>query len=542
MSSVKKIVLNLNSNPQEIINDLAIQTEREEPTSFKIFPNTSPYTFKYFCKQRKKNLFPQSEPAIGKEPNIESNFKPVSKDANYFTKNIPYIKNKDIKLFRRYEYDNYKYKVDRTKLYDMKKLKPIQSKNSTLYKTTLFRGNKFIIDAMRKNYEEKKSPVSLLEDFYDKIEEEHSPTYQKPSVNNLMQKSKPYVASDSLYKELTLKKNELLSQLSNNNDIIYQNKNKINKDELIGYDGKLIKSKIDNIPITFPTSYIHNKKYISISERERYEKINDTFLKLKHLSSLDNNDKFLSQYIRDFSKKYGFTILSNEQVINFTKFLQKEPFPIDVNKSMKDNVSLALSYSENNLKNLKNYNKNNNNLYNEHTIRSSSTAKSIEVNKSKMKTLLDDMEKQSKLYRDKSTKDTETLYKELTNELDTIIHEREKTKNIKIPLPQHKNNNSYNSLYITQKDLSNNIGKNIDLRLGRREYENENLNKTNPMKKMKLIEMNKRLYYNRVEKQNGFDLSQIEKNKKMTEYIVRERTKRKLIMNKIKEEYENDLK
>ena len=121
MSSVKKIVLNLNSNPQEIINDLAIQTEREEPTSFKIFPNTSPYTFKYFCKQRKKNLFPQSEPAIGKEPNIESNFKPVSKDAKKKKKNIPYIKNKDIKLFRRYEYDNYKYKVDRTKLYDMKK-------------------------------------------------------------------------------------------------------------------------------------------------------------------------------------------------------------------------------------------------------------------------------------------------------------------------------------------------------------------------------------------------------------------------------------
>ena len=52
MSSVKKIILNLNSNNQQIINDLGIQTEREEP-SFKITPNTSPYTFKYFCKQRK---------------------------------------------------------------------------------------------------------------------------------------------------------------------------------------------------------------------------------------------------------------------------------------------------------------------------------------------------------------------------------------------------------------------------------------------------------------------------------------------------------
>ena len=538
MSSVKKIILNLNSNNQQIINDLGIQTEREEP-SFKITPNTSPYTFKYFCKQRKGKLYPESEPAIGKDPNVESNFKPVSKDANYFTKNIPYIKNKDIKIFRRYEYDNYKYKVDRTKLYDMKKLKPIQSKNSTLYKTTLFRGNKFIIDSMKKHYEEKKSPVSLLEDFYDKIDEENAPTYQQPSVNYQIQKSKPYVASESLYKELTLKKNELLSQLSNNNDIIYQNKNKINKDELIGYDGKLIKCKMDNIPITFPTSYIHNKKYISISERERYEKITDNFLKLKHLSLLDNHDKFLNQYIKDFSKKYGITTLSNEQIVNFTKFLQKEPFPIDVNKSMKDNVILALSYSENNLNKLKNINKNNSGLYNEYTFRSSYTAKSNEENKSKMKSLLDDMEKQSKLYRDKSTKDTETIYKELTNELNTIMYERDKSKNMEIPLPQHKN---FNSLYITQKNLSKNIDKYVDLRLGKREYENELFNKTNPIKKIKLIDMNKRLYYNRVEKQNGYDLSQIEKNKKMTEYIVRERTKRKLIMNKIKEQYEKDLK
>ena len=119
------------------------------------------------------------------------------------------------------------------------------------------------------------------------------------------------------------------------------------------------------------------------------------------------------------------------------------------------------------------------------------------------------------------------------------MYERDKSKNMEIPLPQHKN---FNSLYITQKNLSKNIDKYVDLRLGKREYENDLFNKTNPIKKIKLIDMNKRLYYNRVEKQNGYDLSQIEKNKKMTEYIVRERTKRKLIMNKIKEQYEKDLK
>ena len=540
MSSVKKIVLNLNSNAQQIINDLAIQTDREEK-QIKIYPNTSPYTFKYFCKQRKKKLYPESEPAIGKEPNVESNFKPVSKEANYFTRNIPYIKNKDIKIFRRYEYDNYDYKVDRTKQYDMKKINPIQPKHSTLYKTTVFRGNKFIIDS--KKYEEKKSPVNLLEEYIQQLEEENKAKYDTPSVNNKMQKRKPYVAGDSLYKELTLKKNELLSQFSNRNtkDIIYQNKNKVNKEALNGYEGKLIKSKMDNIPITFPTTYIYNKQYRSISERERYEKMTDTFLKLKHLSFIDQNNRFQNQYIKDFTKRYGFNALSDEQIFNFSRFLLNEPFPIDVNKSMKENVNLALSFSDKNISNYKSLN-NKSNIISDRTYRSSSTGKStIDASKPKLKNLLSDMEKQSKLYRTKNEKDTETIYKELTNELDSIKTQRNINKNIEIPLPYQKFNDS---LLITQKEISNNNSdKNIDLRLGRKGFESEIFNKTTPIKsKNKLVDMNKRLYYNWIEKQNGYDLNQIEKNKKMTEYIVRERTKRKIIMDNLKKQYQNDLK
>ena len=151
------------------------------------------------------------------------------------------------------------------------------------------------------------------------------------------------------------------------------------------------------------------------------------------------------------------------------------------------------------------------------------------------------MEKQSKLYRTKNEKDTETIYKELTNELDSIKNQRDINKNIEIPLPYQKFNDS---LLITQKEISNNNSdKNIDLRLGRKDFESEIFNKTTPIKsKNKLVDMNKRLYYNWIEKQNGYDLNQIEKNKKMTEYIVRERTKRKIIMDNLKKQYQNDLK
>ena len=540
MSSIRKLNLNyLTPKNKDLINPFGIQNKLENP--FKITPNTSPYDFKYFCHPRKRNLFSKGEPTIGKEPNVESNFKPVSKEANYFTRNIPYIKNKDIKIFRRYEYDNYDYKVDRTKQYDMKKINPIQPKHSTLYKTTVFRGNKFIIDS--KKYEEKKSPVNLLEEYMLQLEEENKAKYDTPSVNNKMQKRKPYVAGDSLYKELTLKKNELLSQFSNRNtkDIIYQNKNKVNKEALNGYEGKLIKSKMDNIPITFPTTYIYNKKYRSISERERYEKMTDTFLKLKHLSFIDQNNRFQNQYIKDFTKRYGFNALSDEQIFNFSRFLLNEPFPIDVNKSMKENVNLALSFSDKNISNYKSLN-NKSNIISDRTYRSSSTGKStIDANKPKLKNLLSDMEKQSKLYRTKNEKDTETIYKELTNELDSIKNQRDINKNIEIPLPYQKFNDS---LLITQKEISNNNSdKNIDLRLGRKDFESEIFNKTTPIKsKNKLVDMNKRLYYNWIEKQNGYDLNQIEKNKKMTEYIVRERTKRKIIMDNLKKQYQNDLK
>ena len=538
MSSVRRIVLNFNQKNKDIINDLGIQTERENQI-FKINPSTSPYDFKYFCKQRKRKLFSQGEPTIGKQqPNVESNFKPVSKDANYFTKNIPYIKNKDIKLFRRYEYDNYNYKVDRTKIYDMKQLKPIQPKNSTLYKTTVFRGNKFIIDSKKKAYENKKSPVNLLEEYMQQLDEENKLQYDTPSVNYNMQKSKPYVPGDSLYKELTLKKNELIFQFSNNKkDLIYQSKNKVNKEALNGYEGKLIKSKMDNIPITFPKTYIHNKQYKSISERDRYEKMTDTFLRLKYLSFIDHNNRFQKQYIKDFTKRYGFISLSDEQILNFSRFLMNEPFPIDVNKSMKENITLALSFSDKNVSNYKTLQHKKNNI-SDYTFRSSSTGKSsIDIKKPKIKNLLSDMKNQSKLYRDKNEKDTETIYKELTNELNSLKNQRDINKNIEIPLPSQTINNS---LLITQKEISNNYSdKSVNLILGRRDYENEIFNKTTPIKsKKKLIDMNKRLYYNWIEKQNGYDLNQIEKKKKMTEYIVRERTKRKIILKGKKKKYE----
>ena len=56
MSSVRRIVLNFNQKNKVIINDLGIQTERENQI-FKINPSTSPYDFKYFRKQRKRKLF-----------------------------------------------------------------------------------------------------------------------------------------------------------------------------------------------------------------------------------------------------------------------------------------------------------------------------------------------------------------------------------------------------------------------------------------------------------------------------------------------------
>ena len=111
---------------------------------------TSPYTFKYFCNManKKKSLYNSSLGinSIKENHDMESNFVNLSKNANMYTSNAEYIQNKKMLLFDKTNYDDSKYKPDRANIFDMINIPIRPNKNSTLYKTKMFRGGKLYFE------------------------------------------------------------------------------------------------------------------------------------------------------------------------------------------------------------------------------------------------------------------------------------------------------------------------------------------------------------------------------------------------------------
>jgi hypothetical protein len=111
---------------------------------------TSPYTFKYFYNTSKRiKAFSNSSlriNSIKEKNNMESNFISLSKNANIYTKNADYIQNKKMLLFDKNDFDNKQYKPDRANIFNMTNIPENLNKNSTLNKTTLFRGGKLYLN------------------------------------------------------------------------------------------------------------------------------------------------------------------------------------------------------------------------------------------------------------------------------------------------------------------------------------------------------------------------------------------------------------
>ena len=111
---------------------------------------TSPYTFKYFFNiaNKKKTLYNSSLGinSIKENHDMESNFVNLSKNANMYTSNAEYLQNKKILLFDKTNYDDSNIRPDRTNIFDITNIPIRPNKNSTLYKTTMFRGGKLYLE------------------------------------------------------------------------------------------------------------------------------------------------------------------------------------------------------------------------------------------------------------------------------------------------------------------------------------------------------------------------------------------------------------
>ena len=556
-------------------------------------PRTSPYNFKYFCNTANKKSINQALSNKSQKTEnkvLESNFIKLSKDANIYTSNATYITNKKMLLFDKYDFENNKYKPNRAKLFDMTAIP--KSKNqigNTLYKTTKFRGGKMfffdnktapkILDEISDNDLNNKKPLYLrdLQRHETKMEEKMNEKQKIIKyVDNSFQKHKRYPPSNSLYKELMNKKNEIydnfMQRLESGQDNIApyipspisfptgindeeEKIKKVKNENLNGYSVLFSKKKNDGkIPITFPLICSNMIDCDSISQRARYENIMEAFIKLKSMIENDKNQgKFNErQYIIEFvsNKNIDKENLTEENLGNFSNFLNRKVLPIDTNKTLKENILIALNYNGEELDESNNNNLNNNTNIEQKSI---SNDKKPSFNKNQIiltetnifnkKPLEYDIPRQKKLLSEENFKNDYQLKNSLEKELEIIEDELE-NKQDKINKVEANLNllpfesDYYYKHYLSLKKNKKEVKKDLRL-ISQKEFNRVNMEKNEGKRKVNnkynLYNFNERLYYTWYKNNNIGDIKNYKKKTKLTEYIIYNRTKERILDEKLKE-------
>ena len=125
------------------------------------------------------------------------------------------------------------------------------------------------------------------------------------------------------------------------------------KKNLNGYKDFLTRTTISNLPIVITKNTElkeeKSKKDINQTEKEKYEKLSETFIKIKCLLNLDCEPGNEREYIKNFFIKFGYNNndITEDKISNFLNFINEEPFPIDPKKTLKENIILAMNYNKN---------------------------------------------------------------------------------------------------------------------------------------------------------------------------------------------------
>lgn len=233
-----------------------------------------------------------------------------------------------------------------------------KSSKGTLYKTTTLR-NKFsssnpVLDkVMRKNIdgpqtffiEKEREDENLLN--ATKSESDFAPdnnlkdTYYQSNFKNTnksefkirhsrysVNSSSSNYSANTIYKVLNKRKNEFISTIkkhSNNpdqpEDLLTQKRNFFKSNAMTHY----MEKKGDEVPYVFPIAWIHQNNYNNYSEKNRYEKITELFLKLRYF--IERNEENEKEYIKEFMMKHGIydsEYYGIDRLDNFMNFLNSK--------------------------------------------------------------------------------------------------------------------------------------------------------------------------------------------------------------------------
>jgi len=321
----------------------------------------------------------------------------------------------------------------------------------------------------------------------------------------------------------------------------------------------LERKKINDIPVTYPLYLSYNNKYKSFSEKNRVDKILNKLICLKTHILKDPLNKV--EIIKEFFLRNGFQkdiYYTKESINKFCNYL-KQPFsfPPDYNLSEVINNAINFEYDkskdkeniENNdliLANFLNYVPKNRKweeyeeIFPKKSIKDNSMENQIIFN-----LFMEGKFKKCYVNYDKfKNKTLPTLVKDLEYELRQIKIDKIKQieqyndflNNKKIPSFKLSDNNKYvPNLCLISKGFKERCKSVVD-RKNRKII--KNINKQEQIKKI-----NNRLYYDIIQKKNliEFDRNDIQRKMKLTEFVVMERAKKKMLFQKVEEKFKSSL-
>ena len=317
----------------------------------------------------------------------------------------------------------------------------------------------------------------------------------------------------------------------------------------------LERQKINDLPVTFPLFLSYNNKYKSISERNRVDKILNKLICLKTHLIKDPLNRI--EIIKEFFLKNGFKkdiFFDEEKIINFYNYL-KQPFsfPPEYTLSKVVNEGIHFKFEKDQEENI-DVNTDNfldyvpkNRKWKDYDYYNKKTSKNNSMNGNEIiyNLLMEEIFKKRYMnYESFKNKTLPLLIKDLEYELRQIkidkMNKLDKYNNLlnsrKLQTIKLLDKNKYvPNLCLISKGFKEKCKATVDKK-------NKKILKT-MNKQEHLRQINNRLYYDNIRKNNliEFDRNDIQRKLKLTEFVVMQRAKKKLFIQKIKNKYMNTI-